>query len=222
MRVSWCSIGSMADGAIVGRFDGRMEFGPRALGNRSILADARRTDGQFHLNLRIKYRESWRPFAPIVARENAHRYFELDDGEDSPYMLRVAHVRPELRREVDWAGFRDDGGGDMVAFLQQPRSSIPAVTHVDHSARVQTVDPQRHPTLHKLLHEFEAITGCGVLINTSFNRRGEPIVCTPKDAIDCFLATGIDVLAIGPFIVRKSDQPQALRALEGTVRFEPD
>jgi carbamoyltransferase len=213
---------ALADGAIVGRFDGRMEFGPRALGNRSILADARRTDGQLHLNLRIKYRESWRPFAPIVARENAHRYFELDEGEDSPYMLRVAHVRPELRREVDWAGFRDDGGGDMVAFLQQPRSTIPAVTHVDHSARVQTVDRQRHPTLHKLLREFEAITGCGVLINTSFNRRGEPIVCAPKDAIDCFLATGIDVLAIGPFIVRKSDQPEALRALEGTVRFEPD
>ena len=211
----------LADGAIVGRFDGRMEFGPRALGNRSILADARRTDGQLHLNQRIKYRESWRPFAPIVASESAHRYFDLDEGEDSPYMLRVAHVRPELRREVDWTGFRE-GSGDMIAFLGKPRSTIPAITHVDYSARVQTVDSRRNPSLHRLLHAFEALTGCGVLINTSFNRRGEPIVCSPKDAIDCFLATGIDVLSIGPFIVRKSDQPEALRALEGTVPFEPD
>jgi carbamoyltransferase len=212
---------ALADGAIVGRFDGRMEFGPRALGNRSILADARRTDGQLHLNQRIKYRESWRPFAPIVAQEKAHLYFDLEEGEDSPYMLRVANVRPELRIEADWTGFRE-GAGDMIAFLRQPRSTIPAVTHVDYSARVQTVDAQRHPSLHRLLHAFEAITGCGVLINTSFNRRGEPIVCTPKDAIDCFLATGMGLLSIGPFIVRKSDQSEALRALEGTVPFEPD
>jgi carbamoyltransferase len=164
---------------VVGWFQGRMEFGPRALGARSILADARSPTMQSVLNQKIKFRESFRPFAPIVLAEHAHEYFEMQPGQESPYMLVVARVR------------------------EAHRASIPAVTHVDHSARVQTVDRDRHPLLHRLLERFYAVTGCPVLINTSFNVRGEPIVCTPADAFRCFDATEMDILVLGRHVARK-------------------
>ena len=214
-----CVAQALADGLIVGRFDGRMEFGPRALGNRSILADPRRADGQSHINRRIKFRESWRPFAPAVLAERAAEFFDLD--QESPYMLLVAGLRDELRIAVDWSDFRN-GDGDMISVVNQTRSSLPSVTHVDYSARVQTVDEVRNPGFHKLLCRFAALTGCPLLINTSFNVRGEPIVCSPDDAVRCFLNTGIEMLAIGPYIVLKSEQSAALRAIEGSLQFEPD
>jgi len=210
---------ALAEGKIVGRFDGRMEFGPRALGNRSILADARRPDGQSHINQRIKFRESWRPFAPVVLAEHAAEYFDL--AHESPYMLVVADVRDEHRTPVDWSDFRS-GDADMIKVLNQRRSTLPGITHVDYSARVQTVDEVRNPAFHRLLRHFFDITGCPVLINTSFNVRGEPIVCTPEDAVRCFLNTGIEVLAIGRCIAFKSEQSADLRATEGKVQYEPD
>jgi len=210
---------ALTNGLIVGRFDGRMEYGPRALGNRSILADARREDGQSYINLRIKHRESWRPFAPVVLAANVADYFELN--QESPYMLLVADVREELRSPVDWSAFRS-GNGDMLKVLNQKRSSLPAITHVDYSARVQTVDKERNPDFHRLIQRFYEITGCPVLINTSFNVRGEPIVCSPADAIRCFLKTGIDVLAIGKFLVFKSEQSQEVRMEEGNLQHELD
>jgi carbamoyltransferase len=206
-------------GKIVARFDGRMEYGPRALGNRSILADARRPDGQSYINQRIKRRESWRPFAPAVLADRAADYFDL--AHESPYMLLVADVREGLRKPVDWSDFRS-GDGDMLKVVNRERSSLPAITHVDYSARVQTVDAERNPGFHQLLKRFYEITGCPVLINTSFNERGEPIVCTPGDAVRCFLNTGIDVLAIGPFLVSKAEQSADVKAREGKVRHEPD
>jgi len=210
---------SLADGLIVARFDGRMEFGPRALGNRSILADARRPDGQSHINRSIKFRESWRPFAPVVLAEFAADYFDL--AQESPYMLLVADVREAHRAPVDWSDFRG-GDGDMIKIVNQRRSSLPGVTHVDYSARVQTVDRTRNPAFHQLLQRFHDITGCPVLINTSFNVRGEPIVCSPADAIRCFLNASIDLLAIGPYLAFKNEQPAELRASEASVQYEPD
>jgi carbamoyltransferase len=210
---------ALADGLIVGRFEGRMEFGPRALGNRSILADARRSDGQSHINRRIKFRESWRPFAPVVLAERAGDYFNLT--QESPYMLLVADVRDEHRTPVDWSDFRN-GDGDMIKIVNQRRSTLPGITHVDYSARVQTVDEVRNPAFHRLLQSFFEITGCPVLINTSFNVRGEPIVCSPEDAVRCFLNTGIEVLAIGNYVAFKNEQSADLRAKEGSVQYEPD
>ncbi len=210
---------ALADGLIVGRFDGRMEFGPRALGNRSIIADPRRPDGQTHINLRIKFRESWRPFAPVVLDDKVSEYFEME--KESPYMLLVADVRQHLRHSVDWSNFRD-GDADMMKVLNQPRSTLPSITHVDYSARVQTVDAERNPAFHQLLSRFNALTGCPVLINTSFNQRGEPIVCEPADAVRCFINTGIDVLAIGPFVVFKSEQSAEIKAQEGKIEYELD
>jgi len=210
---------ALAAGMIVGRFDGPMEFGPRALGNRSILADARRPDGQRYINRRIKFRESWRPFAPAVLAERASEIFDL--RQESPYMLLVADVRKELRMETDWSDFRS-GDGDMLKVVSQERSSLPGITHVDYSARVQTVDAGRNPRFYGLLRRFADITNCPVLINTSFNVRGEPIVCSPDDAIQCFLNTGIDVLAIGDFIVFKSEQSAEARSKEGSIQHEPD
>jgi carbamoyltransferase len=206
-------------GMIVGRFEGRMEYGPRALGNRSILADARRLDGQSYINQRIKRRESWRPFAPAVLAGKAAEYFDLN--QESPYMLLVADVREELRKPVDRSSFRS-GDRDMLKLVNQQRSSLPAITHVDYSARVQTVDAERNPGFHRLLQRFYEITGCPVLINTSFNVRGEPIVCTPDDAVRCFLNTGIDLLAIGHFLIFKSEQSDEARAKEGKLQHEPD
>jgi carbamoyltransferase len=187
---------------VVGHMDGRMEFGPRALGNRSIIGDARSSKMQSVMNLKIKFRESFRPFAPSVLQERVHDYFEMRAGADSPYMLLVAPVRGEKRLPVPENGAR---GLDK---LKQLRSVVPAITHVDYSARVQTVDADRHPRFHRILRKFEEKTGCPVLINTSFNVRGEPIVCTPEDALRCFRATNIDALVIGRFLLRKQDQPR--------------
>jgi len=199
----------------VGWFQGRMEFGPRALGARSILADARSPTMQRTLNLKVKYRESFRPFAPSVLREDVADWFELDS--DSPYMLIVADVVEPRRREMS-AAERSLFGIDK---LNVPRSDIPAVTHVDYSARIQTVHRETNPRYHALLGRFKALTGCPVLVNTSFNVRGEPIVCTPEDAFRCFMGSEIDALAVGNCFLRKEDQNPALR-LDYRARFDPD
>ncbi len=188
---------------VVGHCAGRMEFGPRALGNRSILGDARSPKMQSVMNLKIKFRESFRPFAPSVLREDVSDWFETRPAEDSAYMLLVAPVRQDKRLPVDTAGLR---GIDKRKAL---RSQIPAVTHVDGSARIQTVDPERHGRYYEILRRFKAKTGCPVIINTSFNVRGEPIVCTPQDAYRCFLSTNMDALVLERFVLRKADQPQA-------------
>jgi carbamoyltransferase len=178
---------ALADGMVVGRFDGKMEFGPRALGSRSILADPRREDGQLHINRKVKFRESWRPFAPAVLAEHAAALFEIE-GE-SPYMLLTAPVRAALRLGDGEAEVDEE---DLVAAILRPRSVLPAITHVDFSARLQTVDAARNPGFHALLARFHTLTGCPVLVNTSFNLRGEPIVGSPEDAVRCFLP------ALGP------------------------
>ncbi|HEV2392068.1 MAG TPA: carbamoyltransferase [Verrucomicrobiae bacterium] len=189
---------------VVGWFQGRMEFGPRALGNRSILGDARSHRMQSVMNLKVKFRESFRPFAPVLRRERLADYFELD--VESPYMLLVAPIRRELRSAVR-PGIR---GLDL---LKERRSTLPAVTHVDYSARIQTVARKDNPLLYELLLKFERLTGCGVLVNTSFNVRGEPIVCTPQDAYRCFARTEMDYLVMGSFLVQK-------RQKEGFARQE--
>lgn len=195
---------------VVGWFQGRMEFGPRALGARSILGDARNPNMQSVMNQKIKFRESFRPFAPIVLREHAHRYFEMQAGEESPYMLLVAPVRDGMRV----APQSTEPSASGIDQLAQIRSEIPAVTHVDYSARVQTVDQQRHPQLHQLLTCFYRQTECPVLINTSFNVRGEPIVCSPEDAYRCFMMTDIDVLVLGRTMLLKSEQPDQMDSSE--------
>jgi carbamoyltransferase len=199
----------------VGWFQGRMEFGPRALGARSILADARSPAMQRILNLKVKYRESFRPFAPSVLREDVADWFELD--RDSPYMLIVADVVEDRRRIMTEAERKLFG----IAKLNVSRSEIPAVTHVDYSARLQTVHRDTNPRYHALLTRFKALTGCPVLVNTSFNVRGEPIVCTPEDAFRCLMGSELDGLAIGNFFLRKEDQDPALR-LDYRHRLDPD
>ena len=184
---------------VIGWFQGRMEFGPRALGSRSIIGDARSPKMQSVMNLKVKFRESFRPFAPIVRRERVADYFELD--ADSPYMLLVAPVKKELCRAVS----PDIKGLDR---LKELRSTLPAITHVDYSARVQTVAREGNPLLYDLLLRFEQATGCGVLVNTSFNVRGEPIVCTPDDAYRCFMNTEMDYLIMGSFVIERLAQPQ--------------
>lgn len=195
---------ALAEGHIAGFFAGRMEFGPRALGARSILADPRTPDMQSRLNLKIKFRESFRPFAPVVREERLGAYFELD--RPSPYMLLVAPVRKERQRQTDTHDF-DTGNDNMIPVINQCRSDLPAVTHVDYSARVQTVSADGNPALHAVLTAFEALTGCGVLVNTSFNVRGEPIVCSPGDAYRCFMRTQMDVLVLGDYLLFKAEQP---------------
>ncbi|MGA2175387.1 MAG: carbamoyltransferase [Verrucomicrobiota bacterium] len=185
-------------GKVIGWFQGRMEFGPRALGNRSILGDARSPKMQSVMNLKVKFRESFRPFAPIVRRERAAEYFELT--EESPYMLLVAPIQPALRLPVP-------PGVKGLDLLKQARSRLPAVTHVDYSARIQTVACQDNPLLYELLLRFENATQCGVLVNTSFNVRGEPIVCTPEDAYRCFVHTEMDYLMMGSFLLDRAEQP---------------
>jgi carbamoyltransferase len=182
-----------------------MEFGPRALGSRSILGDARSRDMQSVMNLKIKFRESFRPFAPSVLEEHAREYFELKPGQVSPYMLLVAPVRAEHRTRE--AAAQNSRGLDR---LKQCRSAIPAVTHVDYSARIQTIDAQRHGRYRKLLEHFYAETGCPVIINTSFNVRGEPIVCTPAEAFRCFQSTHIDALVLERFVLEKKLQSAPL------------
>ena len=192
----------LADGKIVGWFNGRMEFGPRALGARSILGDPRNPRMQADMNLKIKFREGFRPFAPSVLQERAADYFELNVA--SPYMLLVAAVRKE--RQIPMTDSqRENLWG--IAMLNVPRSDIPAVTHVDYTARVQTVARDVSPDYYDLIAAFDRITGCPVLVNTSFNVRGEPIVCSPGDAYSCFMRTHIDTLVLGPFMLPKHEQP---------------
>jgi len=195
---------ALAEGKAVGWFQGRMEFGPRALGARSILGDPRDPGMQSTLNLKVKFRESFRPFAPSVLREKVAEWFELD--ADSPYMLMVADVARDKRRTMT----AEEEGLFGIEKLNVPRSEIPAVTHVDYSARIQTVHADTNPRYHALLRAFEARTGCPVLVNTSFNVRGEPIVCTPEDAFRCFMGTGIEHLAIGNCFLSKERQDAAL------------
>ena len=197
--------GALAEGKALGWHQGRMEFGPRALGGRSILGDARSPTMQKMLNLKVKYRESFRPFAPSVLREDLAEWFELDT--DSPYMLLVADVAQKHRIAMT------DGQKAMFGIdrLNVPRSSIPAVTHIDYSARIQTVHRDTNPRYHALISRFKALTGCPVIVNTSFNVRGEPIVCTPEDAFRCFMGTEIEALAVGNCFLRKEDQNPALR-----------
>mgnify|MGYP001280303222 FL=1 len=196
---------ALADGKAVGWFQGRMEFGPRALGGRSILGDPRSPDMQKMLNLKVKYRESFRPFAPSVLCEAVSDWFDLDG--DSPYMLLVADVQAKRRREMTAAEQALFG----IEKLNVPRSEIPAVTHVDYSARVQTVHADTNPRYHALISRFHELTGCPVVVNTSFNVRGEPIVCTPQDAFHCFMGTEIEVLAVGDCLLRKEDQDPSLK-----------
>jgi carbamoyltransferase len=206
----------LARGQVIGWFNGRMEFGPRALGARSILGDPRNPRIQEQMNLKIKFRESFRPFAPSVLRDRVGEYFELEG--DSPYMLLVAPVQ-EDRRVPAPEGAEGLWG---IERLNIPRSDIPAVTHVDHSARVQTVDGVTNPDYHDLIRTFEDLTGCGVLVNTSFNVRGEPIVCTPDDAYRCFMRTHMDGLVLGPFLLRKEDQPPWEEEEGWETRFQLD
>jgi carbamoyltransferase len=191
----------LASENVIGWFQGRMEFGPRALGARSILADPRSPRMQALINLKIKFREGFRPFAPSVLGDRAQEYFEL--GGESPYMLVVAPVREERRFPIA----ADDGERWGIDLLNVPRSDIPAVTHLDYSARVQTVTAERTPLYHRLIAEFDRITRCPLVVNTSFNVRGEPIVCTPADAYRCFMRTHLDYLVIGEYLLAKSSQP---------------
>jgi carbamoyltransferase len=206
---------SLSAGKAVGWMQGRMEFGPRALGNRSILGDPRSPTMQKMLNLKVKYRESFRPFAPSVLREDVADWFELD-GE-SPYMLLVAGVRKERRRAMT----HEEQSLFGINKLNVPRSDIPAVTHVDYSARVQTVHQETNPRYHALLSRFKALTGCPVLVNTSFNVRGEPIICTPNDAFRCFMGTEIECLVVGNCFLEKDQQDPALK-LDYKDAFELD
>ncbi len=195
---------------VIGWFQGRMEYGPRALGCRSIIGDPRSSEMQRTMNLKIKYRESFRPFAPCVLRERAHEVFEMEPDQESPYMLLVAPVREELRTELDDADRERMADPDLRIRVAVPRSEYPAITHVDFSARVQTVDEERHGRFYRLMKRFEERTGCPVVVNTSFNIRGEPIVCTPEDAFQCFMATGMDHLVLENFLVSKALQPVSL------------
>ena len=199
------TVAAMTAGQVVGWFQGRMEFGPRALGSRSIIGDPRQPAMQAQMNLRIKFRESFRPFAPSVLAEDAGDWFELD--RESPYMLLVAPVRPEHRLQLSEEQQRLQVDRDLRKRVNVPRSTIPAVTHIDYSARIQTVDEERHGRYYRLIREFKRQTGCSLIVNTSFNIRGEPIVCTPADAYRCFLASDMDVLVLEDCILYKTEQP---------------
>ena len=194
----------LADGKAVGWFSGRMEFGPRALGNRSILADPRSESMQKLLNLKVKYRESFRPFAPSILREDLSNWFEMDT--DSPYMLLVANVVESQRKEIT----KEESVLSGVDKINYPRSTIPAVTHVDFSSRIQTVHKETNLTFYRLLEQFKKLTNFPVLVNTSFNVRGEPIVLTPEDAFRCFMGTELDVLVVGNAYMKKTEQPKSL------------
>jgi carbamoyltransferase len=218
--------GLLAEGRVVGWFQGRMEFGPRALGARSILGDPRSPEMQARLNLKIKFRESFRPFAPAVLAEHADEWFGLPRGQDSPYMLLVALVRADRRVALS----ADESAilashPDLCTRVNVARSQVPAITHVDYSARLQTVDQDRHPRFHALLRAFNERTGCPMLVNTSFNVRGEPIVCTPEDALRCFQATHMDVLVLEDCVIDKQEIGMATGAeemLRHQAQFVPD
>jgi carbamoyltransferase len=205
----------LAEGKAVGWMQGRMEFGPRSLGNRSILGDPRSPSMQKLLNLKVKYRESFRPFAPSVLREDVDEWFDLSD--DSPYMLLVAAVRDKHRLPMS------DQDKELFGIdkLNVPRSTIPAITHIDYSARVQTVEKSTNPRFHRLISEFKGLTGVGVLVNTSFNIRSEPIVCSPSDAFRCFMGSEIEVLVVGNCLLHKEEQDPALK-INYQDQFESD
>jgi carbamoyltransferase len=206
----------VANEMVVGLFQGRMEFGPRALGGRSIIGDPRSPKMQSILNLKIKYRESFRPFAPSCLEERLSDYFEID--RPSPYMMLVAPVREELcTRPVG-----DERELEIHDWVNRRRSELPAITHVDYSARIQSVNRESNPRYHDLIKAFEELTGCGVIINTSFNVRGEPIVCTPADAYRCFMRTEMDHLVLGPFLLSKGDQPEWQESGSWRRTFQPD
>lgn len=205
----------LAKGKVIGWFQGRMEFGPRALGARSILGDARSAEMQELMNLKIKFRESFRPFAPSVLRERAAEYFELDT--ESPYMLLTASVRPEIRLQPP--GGRGVSGLEK---LREVRSTLPAITHVDYSARVQTVSEDTNPLFHRLIKKFDEKHGCPVIINTSFNVRGEPIVCTPEHAYLCFMRTNMDFLVLGHFVIEKTEQKPLDKDVNWLREYELD
>jgi carbamoyltransferase len=206
----------MASEKVIGWFQGRMEFGPRALGNRSILGDARSAEMQSTMNLKIKFRESFRPFAPSVLEEKVSDYFETE--HPSPYMLLVAQVKKELLHMPD-ENEKKLSGFDKLRVV---RSCIPAITHVDNSARLQTVSRETNPCFHALIKAFEEKTGCAVIINTSYNVRGEPIVCTPEDAYLCFMRTRMDYLFLGNFMLDKKDQPELLEEEDWRKEYELD
>ncbi len=206
----------LAQGQVVGWFQGRMEFGPRALGNRSILGDPRHPEMQKRLNLKIKYREGFRPFAPSVLMEECNTYFELDTP--SPYMLLVAPVREEKRHPLP----ADYENLEMFDRLYHLRSEVPAITHVDYSARIQTVHKETNDRYWRLIKAFQELTGCGLIVNTSFNVRGEPIVCTPEDAYQCFMRTEMDYLVLGDFLFDKQEQPQWEEKQDWRQEYELD
>ncbi|MCP4676612.1 MAG: carbamoyltransferase [Deltaproteobacteria bacterium] len=206
----------MDSGKVIGHFDGRMEFGPRALGGRSIIGDARNAETQTTMNLKIKFRESFRPFAPSCLEEKVSDYFELE--EPSPYMLLVAQVAEDRLRSLN----KEEKSRVGLEKLNTPRSDIPAITHVDNSARIQTVNKDTAPRYHRLIEAFYKRTGYGVIVNTSFNIRGEPIVCTPEDAYRCFMFTDMDALVIGNCLCNKADQPSMPGAEEHRRRFKLD
>jgi len=197
----------ISEGNVVGWFQGRMEFGPRALGNRSIIGDARSEAMQSIMNRKIKFRESFRPFAPCVLREDVHDYFDIHNEQESPYMLLVAYLQKDKRLLPQEQSELEKG----LDKLKVKRSVVPAITHVDYSARIQTVDNERHPRLHRLMRQFKDKTGCPVIINTSFNVRGEPIVCSPEHAYRCFMATNMDILVMEDQLLYKMEQPDANR-----------
>jgi len=205
-KVAETAAALLAEQKIIGLFCGRMEFGPRALGGRSILADPRSEYMQSKLNLKIKYRESFRPFAPSVLRENVSDYFELD--QDSPYMLLCVDIEEKRRIPFDLQERLAGSGGDMLPVVNVKRSDIPAVTHVDYSSRIQTVDGRYNRTFYQIIQAFKEKTGCPVLINTSFNVRGEPIVCSPEDAYRCFMRTDLDALIMEDLVLYKNEQPE--------------
>jgi len=192
------------NGKVIGWFQGRMEFGPRALGSRSIIGDARSSEMQSRMNLKIKFRESFRPFAPSILREDSSEYFELPENSESPYMLLVAPVQESKRIALNPVQKKLSG----IKLLKVKRSDVPGITHVDYSARVQTVDPDRHGRYYRLLRQFKQKTGCPLVINTSFNIRGEPIVCTPENAFHCFRSTNMDVLVLENFVLYRNEQPE--------------
>ncbi len=207
----------IAEGKIVGWFQGRMEFGPRALGSRSILGDPRVVDMQRRLNLKIKFREGFRPFAPAILAGQEAEWFDLD--RPSPYMLLVA---PVAKKHLLPAPSGQDAGLTGLDKLRVPRSTIAAVTHVDGSARIQSVVEETHPTFHALIRHFDELTGCPMVVNTSFNLRGEPVVESPAQAYTCFMRTDMDVLAIGPFLLLKEDQPAWVEKDDWREQFQPD
>ncbi len=206
----------LSEGAVVGWFSGRMEYGPRALGSRSILGDARNPEMQKKMNLKIKYREGFRPFAPTVLEEDIQEYFDVD--RPSPYMLLVVPIREDKKKPVP-ADYNDWSLYDRLYFL---RSDLPAITHVDYSARIQSVRRDVNPRYWQLIREFKKLTGYGVIVNTSFNVRGEPIVCTPEDAYRCFMRTEMDYLVLGDYLLDKKEQPPLPETKDWRAEFKLD